>query len=79
MKTRYGKMSCAVCGLDGGKRCNGCGVVAYCGKKCQLRDWTDGGHKKRCGRKKLEAVEEKSGEGEGEVVADPEDLPYEGI
>ena len=76
-KTRYGKMTCAVCGVKGAGRCNGCGLVAYCGKKCQAKDWTDGGHRKVCKKKKLDAVsEEKSGE---EEVGDPEDLPYEEI
>lgn len=29
----FGKMSCAVCGSGEGKRCAGCGSVAYCCKE----------------------------------------------
>ncbi|KZV76699.1 hypothetical protein PENSPDRAFT_747573 [Peniophora sp. CONT] len=30
--------------------CVGCGEVRYCGKPCQLKDWKQGQHKKRCKR-----------------------------
>jgi len=29
----FGKMGCAVCGSEEGKRCAGCGSVAYCCKE----------------------------------------------
>ena len=51
-KTIYGQMSCGVCGKEEGKRCAGCGTVAYCGKECQKAQWKD--HKRTCRRKKLE-------------------------
>jgi len=47
----YGKMSCAECGAEDGKRCAGCGTVAYCGRECQRMGWK--GHKRYCGRKGL--------------------------
>ncbi|KAI9458198.1 hypothetical protein BJY52DRAFT_1373324, partial [Lactarius psammicola] len=30
------------------QRCSGCHVTWYCGKDCQVSDWSDGGHKKDC-------------------------------
>ncbi|GJE93108.1 zinc finger MYND domain-containing protein [Phanerochaete sordida] len=30
------------------RKCNGCGKIMYCSKKCQRRDWTEGGHKSVC-------------------------------
>eukprot|EP00550_Attheya_septentrionalis_P001288 CAMPEP_0198285566 /NCGR_PEP_ID=MMETSP1449-20131203/4823_1 /TAXON_ID=420275 /ORGANISM="Attheya septentrionalis, Strain CCMP2084" /LENGTH=404 /DNA_ID=CAMNT_0043983023 /DNA_START=102 /DNA_END=1316 /DNA_ORIENTATION=+ len=30
------------------KRCSKCQSANYCGRECQLKDWEDGGHKKRC-------------------------------
>ena len=30
------------------RRCLQCGVVAYCGEKCQREHWKHGGHKKAC-------------------------------
>lgn len=42
---------CKVCGVnppDGGaKKCAGCGVVRYCGRECQRKDWR-AGHKRLC-------------------------------
>ncbi|VDC07499.1 unnamed protein product [Peniophora sp. CBMAI 1063] len=32
--------------------CVGCGEVRYCGKPCQMKDWKQGQHKKRCKRLK---------------------------
>ncbi|MCJ1453742.1 hypothetical protein MMC28_004091 [Mycoblastus sanguinarius] len=46
--TIYGKMNCAVCGKEDGKRCAGCGTVAYCGKECQTQHWEE--HKRWCHR-----------------------------
>ncbi|GJE93338.1 zinc finger MYND domain-containing protein [Phanerochaete sordida] len=28
--------------------CAGCGLVAYCGRDCQKRDWTEGEHRQSC-------------------------------
>ncbi|RKU44432.1 hypothetical protein DL546_007197 [Coniochaeta pulveracea] len=30
------------------RRCTGCGVVRYCSKECQTRDWSEGGHRGEC-------------------------------
>jgi len=30
------------------QRCSRCRVTWYCGKNCQVGDWSDGGHKKDC-------------------------------
>ena len=38
--------SCQVCGAEGASPCGGCGNVAYCGTKCQRKDWKE--HKVRC-------------------------------
>ena len=81
---RYGEWDCHVCGKEKGKRCVGCGNVAYCGKECQAKDWKEGGHKRYCRRKKIDGKVGKGmggvGGGEGGMeVDDPEDLPYEGI
>lgn len=41
-------MLCGACGrVDNVKKCGGCGVVAYCGKECQKKDWEM--HKQVCG------------------------------
>ncbi|MCJ1252019.1 hypothetical protein MMC30_009257 [Trapelia coarctata] len=41
-------MLCGTCGqMDDVKKCKGCGVVAYCGKECQKKDWKT--HKPFCG------------------------------
>ncbi|KAL6712920.1 hypothetical protein ACLMJK_009475 [Lecanora helva] len=45
------KMKCDVCGAEDGKRCAGCGTVAYCGRECQKRGWK--GHRRFCERKKI--------------------------
>ena len=47
----FGKMSCDVCGQKDGKRCAGCGTVAYCGRECQMAGWKK--HRRYCTRKKL--------------------------
>ncbi|KAI0386931.1 hypothetical protein F5Y04DRAFT_242645 [Hypomontagnella monticulosa] len=46
---------CAACGkADGGEpgralmRCTGCGAAAYCSKACQVRGWSEMGHKANC-------------------------------
>ena len=41
-------MLCRTCGqIDDLKKCKGCGIVAYCGKECQKKDWKL--HKSVCG------------------------------
>lgn len=41
-------MACKSCGkVEAARKCAGCGVVAYCGRKCQRGDWK--AHKKVCG------------------------------
>ncbi|GJE93116.1 zinc finger MYND domain-containing protein [Phanerochaete sordida] len=30
------------------RKCNGCQSAMYCSKKCQRRDWIEGGHKGSC-------------------------------
>ena len=39
---------CTVCGIsnDKVKKCSACGNVAYCGVKCQRKDWAE--HKFSC-------------------------------
>ncbi|KAI0319656.1 hypothetical protein OF83DRAFT_760070 [Amylostereum chailletii] len=32
--------------------CRGCGEARYCGRRCQTRDWKEGGHKAKCRRLK---------------------------
>ncbi|KAI0312914.1 hypothetical protein OF83DRAFT_1143729 [Amylostereum chailletii] len=32
-------------------RCSRCNDARYCDRKCQVRDWKEGGHKKLCGKK----------------------------
>jgi hypothetical protein len=39
---------CCVCGASNGKHCAKCKSRHYCGKKCQLVDWNEGGHKAQC-------------------------------
>ncbi|KAK4219547.1 N-lysine methyltransferase SMYD2 [Rhypophila decipiens] len=47
---------CDACGKVGGGedgssglfKCTGCGVARYCSKECQVKGWTDGGHKADC-------------------------------
>jgi len=36
------------CTTRGSKTCTGCMTVRYCSKKCQIRDWKRGAHKKNC-------------------------------
>ena len=38
---------CAACGADGGRVCTRCRAVAYCGPRCQRRDWKEG-HREVC-------------------------------
>lgn len=41
-------MLCRTCRkVDDVKKCQGCGVVAYCGRECQRKDWRN--HKGVCG------------------------------
>ncbi|KAM7188293.1 N-lysine methyltransferase SMYD2 [Rhypophila sp. PSN 637] len=50
------KGRCDACGKVGGGedgssglfKCTGCGVARYCSKECQVKGWTDGGHKADC-------------------------------
>ncbi|KAI1394612.1 hypothetical protein F4819DRAFT_258390 [Hypoxylon fuscum] len=43
---------CAACGEAEGERpllrCTGCGAAAYCSKACQVRGWSEMGHKANC-------------------------------
>ncbi|ROW00779.1 hypothetical protein VMCG_06524 [Cytospora schulzeri] len=42
---------CETCGRDGGnglKSCTGCERAGYCSKECQVKGWTEGGHKSDC-------------------------------
>ncbi|KAK3359061.1 hypothetical protein B0T25DRAFT_564111 [Lasiosphaeria hispida] len=41
---------CAGCGRAKGglARCTGCGGVRYCSKECQVKGWSEGGHKGDC-------------------------------
>jgi len=39
---------CCICAEPGGKYCTKCKSRNYCGKKCQLADWNEGGHKAQC-------------------------------
>jgi TPR repeat protein len=39
---------CCVCDGPGGKHCTSCKTRHYCGKKCQLVDWHERGHKEAC-------------------------------
>jgi hypothetical protein len=41
---------CCVCGDEGGKHCTLCKSRHYCGKKCQVVDWKERGHKEACKR-----------------------------
>lgn len=43
-----GVRACNKCAATASRRCSGCHVTWYCGKDCQLGDWSDGGHKKEC-------------------------------
>jgi hypothetical protein len=42
------KKPCCVCDGPGGLHCTKCKSRHYCGKKCQLVDWYDRGHKALC-------------------------------
>ncbi|KAJ1463550.1 hypothetical protein M885DRAFT_609817 [Pelagophyceae sp. CCMP2097] len=42
------KKPCCVCDGPGGQHCTKCKSRHYCGKKCQLVDWNEGGHKTLC-------------------------------
>jgi hypothetical protein len=39
---------CCVCDAPGGQHCTKCKSRHYCGKKCQLVDWYERGHKAQC-------------------------------
>ncbi|KAI0869882.1 hypothetical protein GGS24DRAFT_477390 [Hypoxylon argillaceum] len=41
---------CAACGKAEGAflKCTGCGFAAYCGKDCQVKGWSEMGHKSNC-------------------------------
>ncbi len=41
-----GKLECAFCGTEAGKKCGKCKAVFYCGVEHQKKDWTR--HKKDC-------------------------------
>ncbi|KAI2627263.1 hypothetical protein GGS26DRAFT_561227 [Hypomontagnella submonticulosa] len=50
-----GARKCAACGkADEGEdgralmRCTGCGAASYCSKACQVRGWSEMGHKANC-------------------------------
>ncbi|KAF8269767.1 hypothetical protein EI94DRAFT_1785121 [Lactarius quietus] len=43
-----GVRTCYKCNATANQRCSGCHVTWYCGKDCQVGDWSDGGHKKEC-------------------------------
>ncbi|KAI1778614.1 hypothetical protein F4818DRAFT_438771 [Hypoxylon cercidicola] len=52
---------CAACGEPEAEgrplmRCTGCGAAAYCGKACQVRGWSEMGHKSNC--KVVKAIKE---------------------
>ncbi|SPN97488.1 uncharacterized protein DNG_01002 [Cephalotrichum gorgonifer] len=42
------KVECRSCGGEGTRKCTGCGWVRYCGKECQVKGWSEGGHKGEC-------------------------------
>lgn len=41
-------ISCAICGLDGGKLCGKCKNTRYCSKEHQIYHWNTGLHKELC-------------------------------
>jgi hypothetical protein len=43
-----GARTCYKCNTTATQRCSGCRVTWYCGKDCQVGDWSNGGHKKEC-------------------------------
>ncbi|KAI0106548.1 hypothetical protein F4776DRAFT_435847 [Hypoxylon sp. NC0597] len=48
-----GRRKCAACGEAEKEgqvlmRCTGCGAAAYCSKACQVRGWSEMGHKANC-------------------------------
>ncbi|KAK6214233.1 hypothetical protein LQW54_004660 [Pestalotiopsis sp. IQ-011] len=50
---RFNESSLAKCAScekvgEGLMKCTGCGSVAYCSKECQVRGWTELGHKSDC-------------------------------
>ncbi|KAJ1454434.1 hypothetical protein M885DRAFT_618018 [Pelagophyceae sp. CCMP2097] len=45
---------CCVCDEAGGQHCTKCKSRHYCGKKCQLIDWYERGHKAQCPQLSLE-------------------------
>ncbi|KAK6839326.1 hypothetical protein PG987_005192 [Apiospora arundinis] len=50
------EQKCAACGKTEGSlaKCTGCGTVRYCSKECQLKGWSELGHKSNC--KSLKAI-----------------------
>lgn len=49
-EVRDGEESCESCGTSktGLSKCTGCGKVRYCSKACQVKGWSEGGHKSDC-------------------------------
>ncbi|KAK4199375.1 hypothetical protein QBC40DRAFT_282113 [Triangularia verruculosa] len=45
-----GENTCGNCGKEGEElaKCTGCRGVGYCSKECQVKGWTEGGHKSVC-------------------------------
>ena len=55
-------MTCTLCGREAGvKLCSRCGDVAYCGKECQILDWSF--HKLTCSAKVVVGDTEDRGKG----------------
>lgn len=50
---------CAVCGEDASQRCLHCGVLGYCGKEHEKKDWAS--HKATCRPYRVDVSETSSG------------------
>ncbi|KAK7917413.1 hypothetical protein PG985_011021 [Apiospora marii] len=50
------EQKCGACGKTDASlsKCTGCGTVRYCSKECQLKGWSELGHKSNC--KSLKAI-----------------------